>query len=405
MLKRVVFIGLIILGLSSIVSAQSGRRIKTAPTPVPTEKQAEPDAGYSESSPSRSIPIFAKSRSNKKPQLKNKDDKETDQPQEDETLPTDNPENESDDELIKIESALITVPVAVYNRSGIYVPGLSKDNFKIFENGQEQEIAYFGVDDKPFTVLMVLDLSGSTTYKIEDIRAAARAFVDQLKPQDSVMVISFDERVSVLTDVTTDRQKIYKAINRTNFGGGTSLYDAVETSLGKRLRKIEGRKAIVLFTDGVDTTSFHSSYESTLRDADEADALIFPIYYNTFLNVRGISTGEGPMTSTPTLGMPGGMGGRIPKGARAEDYARGRQYLDDLATLTGGRVFRPETTPGGLNAAFEGIAEELRTQYNIGYYPVEVGKNGERKEIRVRVNRPNLAIRARDSYIVGSNSK
>jgi VWFA-related protein len=99
------------------------------------------------------------------------------------------------------------------------------------------------------------------------------------------------------------------------------------------------------------------------------------------------------------------MGGRVQKGMRSEDYTRGRQYLDDLATLTGGRVFRPESTPGGLTAAFEGIAEELRRQYNIGYYPAEIGEEGETRKIKVRVNRPNLVIRARDSYIVGANAK
>lgn len=402
MLKRFVFIGLIIFCLLSVVSAQSGRRIKKAPTPVPIEKQTETETevGYSESAPSRSIPIYANPRSKKK----KKDKKETPQIQKDETPETDNSDIEDDDELIKIESALITIPVSVYNRNGIYVAGLSKDNFKIFEDGQEQEIAYFGIDDKPFTIILVLDMSSSTTYKIEEIRAAAKSFVNQLKPVDSVMVIAFDSRVDVLTDVTNDRQKIYKAIERTNFGGGTSLYNAVAKSLGKRLDRIEGRKAIILFTDGVDTTSMGESYESTLRDASEVDALIFPIYYNTFLNVRGIGGGNGPMTSIPTIGVPG-MGGQTPKGMRSEDYARGRQYLDDLATVTGGRMFRPDSTPGGLNAAFEGIADELRTQYNIGYYPLEIGQTGERKEIRVRVNRPKLAIRARDSYVVGSSDK
>ena len=402
MLKKGVFVALFGLGLFAVISAQSGRRIKPKPTPKPTIKQEVSEVGYSESSPSSSISIFAKKRTAKKPNLKKKGEKEKPQPEDLKSNPTEDPDIETDDDLIKVESALITVPVAVYTRQGIYVSGLTKENFKIFEDGVEQEVAYFGLNDKPFTVILVLDLSGSTVYKIEDIRNAARAFVDQLNPADSVMVIAFDSSVNVLTKVTNDREKIYKAINRTNFGGGTALYDAVATSLGKRLRRIEGRKAIVLFTDGVDTGSFRASYESTIRDADEVDAQIFPIYYNTFLNMRGLSTGDGPMTSTPTLGVPG-MGGRIPKGARAKDYAKGRQYLRDLAALTGGRVFRPDDLPGGLNAAFEGIAAELRTQYNIGYYPLMVGQKGERKEIRVRVNRPKLAIRARDSYIVGSS--
>ena len=90
------------------------------------------------------------------------------------------------------------------------------------------------------------------------------------------------------------------------------------------------------------------------------------------------------------------------RGVTAEEYALGRKYLEELSDVTGGRIFRPEATPGGLTAAFEGIAEELRRQYNIGYIPKDEAKPGQRKQIKVRVDRPNLLIRARDSYIVGA---
>jgi VWFA-related protein len=164
------------------------------------------------------------------------------------------------------------------------------------------------------------------------------------------------------------------------------LYDAVNFSLSKRLSMVEGRKAIVLFTDGVDTMSHKANYESTLALAEEADSLIFPIYYNTFAQTRA--------NSVDVWGPP-------PPGTTAREYAVGKKYLEELAAYTGGRVFRPESTPGGLTAAFEGIAEELRRQYSIGYIPSEDGKPGQRKQIKVRVNRPNLVLRARDSYIVG----
>ena len=100
----------------------------------------------------------------------------------------------------------------------------------------------------------------------------------------------------------------------------------------------------------------------------------------------------------PMLPQMGGM-----PGSTSADYARGRAYLEALAGITGGKVFRPESTPGGLTAAFEDIAEELRNQYSIGYYPQTEGEKGERKQIKVRVNRPNVAVRARDSYVVGAN--
>ncbi|MBX7055833.1 MAG: VWA domain-containing protein [Pyrinomonadaceae bacterium] len=311
----------------------------------------------------------------------------------------DAPVEVGDDEVLKVETNLITIPVSVFDRNGLYIPGLEQEDFKIFENGKEQEIAYFGTTDKPFTVILLIDTSPSTAYKIEEIQAAATAFVDQLKPQDSVMVIEFASNINVLTEATNDRQKIYKAIRRADWGDGTSLYDAVDFSLRKRLSKIAGRKAIVLFTDGVDTTSMRAGYDSTIDIAEESDAMIFPIYYNTYSGNNGGTGSPLPNINGGVLGNGGGIFN--PRGRSAADYQRGRQYLNELAAYTGGRVFRPESTPGGLTTAFEGIAEELRRQYNIGYVPIDEGKPGQRKEIKVRVDRPNLVVRARDSYIVG----
>lgn len=399
-MKKISVISLVILALVLAISGQSGRRSKVSPTPSATPEdhaargQQNPDdpAGYSESAPNAARLIWAKPENKKKSKTAaNTRAASPDAPV--------SPDTAGDEEVIKVDTSIVTVPVSVHDRNGLYVPNLSQLDFKIFEDGVEQEIAYFGTTEKPFTVVLLIDVSSSTQYKIEDIQHAAVNFVDLLKPSDNVLVIQFDESVSVLTELTNDREKIYKAIRRTGFGGGTSLYDAVDFSLRKRLDKIEGRKAIVLFTDGVDTTSGRASFESTLRAAEESESLIFPIYYNTFLSSIGIGTG-GVMSTPPVLGIPGS--GR-PRGARSEDYTRGRAYLTELAAITGGRVFRAESTPGGLSAAFEGIAEELSRQYSIGYFPRVEGEAGQRKQIKVRVNRPKLVIRSRDSYIVGSN--
>jgi VWFA-related protein len=405
-MKVLPIILLIMLGLFTTGLAQSGRRVKTEAVPTSTPQvqttqdmqETEESVGYSESAPNAPRTISARTRDNKKSKKETKKESKSPIQATDaaKTVPA-----SSDEEIVKVETNLVTMPVSVYDRNGLYIPNLRQSDFKIFEDGIEQEIAYFGTSENPFTVILLIDVSPSTEYKIDEIQQAAIAFVDQLKPQDSVMVIQFAERVSVLAETTNDRQKIYKAIKRTGFGGGTSLYDAVDTSLGKRLKKIEGRKAIVLFTDGVDTTSSGASYESTLRDAEESEAMIFPIYYNTFLSSRGIGTG-GVMSVPPTLGIPP-LGGGQNTGSSSAEYTRGRAYLTELASATGGRVFRPESTPGGLTAAFEGIAEELRRQYSIGYYPQTEGETGQRKQIKVRVNRPKLVIRSRDSYIVGAN--
>ena len=398
-MNKVTIVALMIFAFVFAVAAQSGRS-KAMPirTPLPAVQGAEvPQAaseteGYSESASNAARTVWAKPRNSNRSKIAAK-------PQPPSPAPP-MADATSDEEVVKVETSLVTVPVSVYDRNGLYIPNLRQSEFKIYEDWVEQEIAYFGTSEKPFTVILLIDVSPSTSYKIEEIQQAAIGFIDLLKPADSVTVIQFDQFVSVLTESTNDRQKIYKAIRRSGFGNGTALYEAVDFSLRRRLNKIEGRKAIVLFTDGVDTASRGATFENTLGIAEESDSLVFPIYYNTFLANIGIGTG-GVMSTPPTLGIPGG--GRAIEAMSAE-YARGRTYLNELAAVTGGRVFRAESTPGGLNAAFEGIAEELSRQYNIGYFPKDEGQTGERKQIKVRVERPKLVVRSRDSYIVGANA-
>ena len=381
-MKNVLVALIFVLASSFLVSAQSGRRVTATPAPTPSARQEDPSQ-YSESKP------YAPRTTRVAERFPGIGDGSNARP----TGPPVATGAKDDTETLRIETNLITIPVSVFDRNGLYIPGLRQSDFKIFEDGNEQEIAYFGTSDKPFTVALLIDTSPSTAYKIDEIHRAAAAFVDQLEPQDSVIVIEFNQRVNVLTEATNDRQKIYKAINKSNFGDGTSLYNAVDEALRKQLGKVIGRKAVVLFTDGVDTTSRKSTYESTVNFAEESDSLVFPIYFNTFYD-------NNRRVNSP---FPDIFGGRvIQRGTSSEEYALGRRYLQDLADVTGGRLFSPEKTPGGLTAAFEGIAEELRRQYNIGYVPTNEGKTGQRKQIKVRVDRANLIIRARDSYIVGS---
>ncbi len=386
-------LGLFIFSLIfvSTAAAQSGRRVTPAPTPVAKPSPESDPSQYSESKPrtnrtarpSDRFPGISVANQNKTA------------PAPAATPAADAPSRVDDGETIRIDTNLITIPVSVFDRNGLYIAGLRQNDFKIFDDGVEQEIAYFGTTDKPITVAIVIDVSPSTAYRIEEIQRAAIAFVNLLEPQDTVIVIEFDHNVRVLAQATKDREKIIKAIKKADFGDGTSLYNAVDEALRKQLSKIEGRKAVVLFTDGVDTTSRKNSYDSTINYAEETDSLVFPIYYNTYLDNRARTSRFPPIF---------GGGNIIFTGTSAEDYAVGRRYLEELADTTGGRVFRPEATPGGLTRAFEGIAEELRRQYNIGFVPSDEGRPGQRKTIKVRVNRPNLILRARDSYIVGSNA-
>ncbi len=373
----------LILFVATVSFGQSGRKVKTpAPASTPTVEAPADRSEYSESSPTTG-PSY--SRKHAKSQA---DSPKTVQPTADNKA-------SGDEDVIRVSTDLVTVPVSVFERSGVYVSGLRRNDFKVFDNGKEQEIAYFGNNEVPFSVILLIDTSGSTDNKIHDIQNAALEFVENLLPTDKVMVAQFSDGLDTLCDFTSDRAAIEKAIRRVSGGGGTNLYRSVEEVLKKKqLRTMEGRKAVVLFTDGVDTYDNEAGFERSLGVAEESDAVVYTAYYNTFLSMRGIGGGAGPMTGIPDLNVP-----KV-KGMRSEDYNHGRFYLEELARVTGGKMFRSEQS--GLGAALDGIANDLGNQYVIGFYPGDSGQNGEKRSIKVRVNRPAVAIRARDSYIVGA---
>jgi VWFA-related protein len=374
---------LLVLFVAGHAFGQSGRKVRT-PTPASTPMSAAPEerSEYSESSPTTG-PSYSRKRA--------KAQAEVPKP----VQPTADNKATGDEDVIRVSTDLVTVPVSVFERSGIYVSGLRRNDFKIFDNGQEQEVAYFGNNEVPFSVVLLIDTSGSTDTKIKDIQNAALEFVGNLKPTDKVMVTQFSDGLDTLCDFTSDRAAIEKAIRRVSGGGGTNLYRSVEDVLKKKqLRTMEGRKAVVIFSDGVDTYDNESGFQKSLAVAEESDAVVYAAYYNTYLAMRGIGGGAGPMSGIPDLSVP-----KV-KGLRSEDYTRGRFYLDELARVTGGKMFRSEQS--GLRAALDGIANELGNQYVIGFYPADSGQNGETRRIKVRVNRPSVAIRARDSYIVGA---
>jgi VWFA-related protein len=301
--------------------------------------------------------------------------------------------------VVKVETNLVTTPVSVLDRNGRFIPGLKKKDFKIFENDVPQEITYFQSSEQPFTVVLMIDASPSTQYHIDQIHFAALTFVNQLRPNDKVMVVAFDQRFRVLSEPTSDREVLFSAIYKAQFGSGTSLYDAVDRVADLEIIKNTGRKAVVLFTDGVDTTSRRASFESTIESVEEIDALFYPIRYDTQQKGDQVSGLPPGYQLPPGFRLPPGMVIRVRRGQSDAEYETGRQYLAALAEKSGGRMFEADTLTN-LDASFAGVAEELRRQYSIGYYANTDGEPGERKRIKIHVTRPKVVVRAKTSYIV-----
>ncbi len=313
-----------------------------------------------------------------------------------------------DGEIITVNTQLVSIPVRVMDKKGRFVGGMVKENFKVLQDGVVQEVALFSNEHQPFTVALMLDMSYSTKFKISEIQAAAISFIDQLRPQDKVMITSFDGEVRILSEATSDRKVIYQAIKSTKIESGTSLYEAVDVVMNDRLRKIDGRKAIILFTDGVDTTSRRITDYQNLQDAMELDALIYTIRYDTFADVQAMK--NKPTTEPPPITIPGQSGGSpFPKiltsigtassqGTTPEEYRHAEEYLDQLSLRTGGRKYIASSLTN-LAEAYTKIASELREFYSIGYYPKEDRVAGKKTTIKVRVDQPGLVVKAREGYL------
>jgi VWFA-related protein len=282
-----------------------------------------------------------------------------------------------------VSTNLITIPAVVMDRDGRYVGNLRKDDFRIFEDGIEQQVASFASVEKPFTVALLLDVSGSTQFQLAQIREAANTFLGHLRLNDRLMAVTFDGQVHVLTEPENVGVIRRGKLHIPTITDGTVLYDAVDVAL-KRLAQVPGRKAIVLMTDGVDQSS-HITMQQTLEGIAEQDAIIYTVQYNTLPQLPD------RLSQIKDEKVRRKVRERLLKG-----YALSEPYLRALADKTGGRFYRADDLRD-VAPAFQAITSELGVQYSLGYYSNSQSNSTERA-IKVRVRYPNLVVRTRDSY-------
>lgn len=282
--------------------------------------------------------------------------------------PTPTPE---DDEVIKVETNLVSVPVSVLGKNGAFIQNLKKEDFKVFENGIEQQIEYFAPVDEPFTVVLLIDRSDSVAPIIDDLKKAAISFVDQLRPNDRAIGIAFDRKAYILNNKVRDRQTLKTSIQNMTTGAGTHLHSTIEGIINRIFRGLKGRKALIVFTDGQDAWSWDQpkgaipqfTAATNIQAAEETGTQIYSIQFDSNFRSR-----------------------------------EGDKFMKDIPVKTGGIFFRADKLKD-FNKVFGQIADELRFQYSIGYYPKNEPKKGERRQIKVTVNQPNTNVRSRSDYV------
>jgi VWFA-related protein len=302
------------------------------------------------------------------------------------------PSDDQSMETLKVNVNVVNLFFNVKDKHGALIPNLTKNDFEVFEDGKPQTIKYFSAEsNQPLTLGLLIDSSASQTRVLEDEKVAGAQFLREvLRKDDLAFVISFDVNVDLLQDFTNSVADLRHAMDRAkiNSGGtggglpglgggpfptsnnpkGTLLYDAVYLAANEKLSHEVGRKAMILLTDGEDQGSMMRIGEA-VEAAQRSDAIIYVIMI-------------------ADRWFYGGFGGGY----------NGDRYMKKMAEETGGRVIDAGNKPEKLKAAFDQIANELRSQYNIGYTPTNSARDGSFRKVEIKTKQKDLKIQARQGY-------
>lgn len=286
-------------------------------------------------------------------------------------------------QVFRSTTDLINVTAAVVDRNGAPATGLKKEDFIVLEDGVPQDVAFFSAEELPASVALVVDTSGSMVDKIDDVRDALAHFVDRMKPEDEVSLLRFSTDVEVLVRPGDSRDTVRRAIGYLRPSGGTALLDAVAVGLSELRQARYSKRALLLITDGNDN-------QSRLR---ERDAIALVTKSEVLLYALGIGHSERGSFGHDVFGEADRVDGRL---------------LEHLANPTGGRSYVLEEAHRRgvdlIDRTVQQIADELRQQYSLGYYPTNPNKDGTFRRIDVKVRPAGYRVRAKTGYVAPARS-
>ena len=297
---------------------------------------------------------------------------------------------------MRVRTEEVLLPVSVRDVAGAPVGGLDRDKFLVFDNGVRQEILSFNRQRVQANIVLLLDASSSVFSQMRLIRKAAKRFIQGLLKEDKVCVVQFADRVELLQDWTpaTELAKLEKSLDwRYHPGLRTTFFDGLYLAAQEQLSKVEGRRIIILLTDGLDTAERQkASFADALNAVRRADASVYVVSLTGYLRAQ-LENKAGKTKA-----------GKMFSGYDQREVAyylglldRSEKQLEGLALQTGGRIFLP-LTDEELLPAYQAIAEELRTQYIITYKPQPRASAGEYRRVRVLVLPGDYEVGAREGY-------
>ncbi len=294
-----------------------------------------------------------------------------------------------EDETIKIDTLLVNIPVIASDRDGRYVAGLKKEDFFIVEDGVNRNVDFFADNQAPMNAAILIDASFSTRDVLGEITQAARDFIKTLRPEDKCMIASFDAETNILADFTSDQKKLNKAVKRVGISPrvGSNMQDAMYRLVTKNFAAVRGRKTIIVLTDG----SVRGRDISNLKLVDtliESDVIIYPILFNA------------ERILPPNFRLPQKI--KLPTGEtiNADEFRKRIQaahtnellFMKLLGVITGGRTY--ENIAEDFQKIFQNIADELKKQYVVGFYPSSIS-DGKPHKIVVKTNSIDTVIRTK----------
>lgn len=336
-------------------------------------------------------------------------------------------------DVVRVDTQLVSVPAVVTDSSGRPLSGLRPENFRLIEDGQPQTIANFGTTGTPFEIALLLDTSGSTRDDVALIRAAANSFIAALRPGDKVGVVAFNTArtvaepiaaVEVLAPLTGDRDALKTAIDNLGASQGTPYYDALERIADNIFRdppseEVRGRRAVVALTDGVDSSS-NSDFVTAKMKLSRVGVACYFIQVNTedFVEDRlmkdcnddgQLALSQRQIQRYRQIFFPNAKAENFDSFCRMGPFERmsisrelynlARREMNDLSRVSGGRSFTAATL-ADARAAFARVADDIGTQYSLGYYPTNKARDGKYRSIKLEVRgvKDKAVVRARDGY-------
>jgi Ca-activated chloride channel homolog len=292
------------------------------------------------------------------------------------------PQEDSKGFTIGVNVDLVMMHTSVYDKSGRFVSGLKQGDFKVYEDGIEQNITSFSQEDVPLSMGLLIDLSGSMRSRIDKVNSAALAFIRASNPEDQVFLIGFNENVELLQDYTNDIDEVTDSLENTIVSGGTALYDAIYLGVQKAHNGTKPKKAIVVITDGEDRDSYYSLDEMVAK-VQESDVQVFAV---------------GFLGTVPDKGLFGRFSKSVPE--KAHDA------LQRISEETGGKAYFPKDS-SEMGTIVAEIAHELRNQYSIAFISSNSARDGSWRRMKIELgskDAANLHARYRRGYYAPKSS-